>query len=74
MESPKEARPREFGRPEMSYPVAEEVLRLALVAAVEAAAAGEPRHGALDAPAMTPKPLRGPDSLASDAVPDTPLG
>ncbi len=40
----------------------------AFVASVEAAAAGEPGHGAFHGPAVAAQPLRGLDSLAGDAV------
>jgi hypothetical protein len=52
----------------------EEVLSLALVATMEATASSEPGHRALDGPAVPTEPLRGLDSLAGYAVPDTPLG
>lgn len=48
----------------------EEVVGLAFVASVEAAAAGEPGHGAFHGPAVAAQPLRGLDSLAGDAVGD----
>lgn len=46
----------------------EEVLSFALVAAVQAAAAGQPGHGALHHPAVAAQPLGGLDALAGDAV------
>ena len=51
----------------------EEVLGLALVAAVQASASSEPGHGALDDRAVAPEPLRGIDALAGDAVADAAL-
>ena len=50
----------------------EEVFGLALVAAVEPSAAGQPGHGSLDHPAMSAQPLRGLDALAGDARRDVP--
>lgn len=43
---------------------------LALVAAVEPTAVGEPGHSALDRPAMAAQPCRGFDALACNAVGD----
>lgn len=45
----------------------EEVLRLAFIAAVQAAARCQPGHRPLHDPAMPPQPLRGLDSFAVDA-------
>lgn len=51
----------------------EEVFGFAFVAAVEAAAAGEPGHGPFYGPAVAAQPLRGLDSSAGDAVLDAAL-
>lgn len=51
----------------------EEVFGLALVAAVETTAAGEPGHGSLDDPAVSAEPFCGLDALACDAVADAAL-
>lgn len=48
----------------------EEVLGLALVAAVQSAASGEPGHRAFYGPAVAAQTGRGLDALAGDAVPD----
>ncbi len=48
----------------------EEVFGLALVAAVEPTAAGEPGHGPFDDPPVAAQSLRGLDSFAGDAVAD----
>lgn len=46
----------------------EEVFRLAFVAAVQASAAGEPEHGALNHPAVAAQSLRRLDAFAGDAM------
>lgn len=51
----------------------EEVVGFAFVASVEAAAAGEPGHGAFYAPTVTAQSLRGLHCLAGDPVRDAPL-
>lgn len=48
----------------------EEMFCLALVAAVEPAAADEPGHGPFDNPPVASQPLRGLDAAAGGAVPD----
>jgi hypothetical protein len=50
----------------------EEVLGLALVAAMESAAAGEPRQGAFNHPVVPTRPVGGIDAAASDARHDLP--
>lgn len=51
----------------------EEVLGLAFVATVQAAAAGQPGNRPFDHPAVAAQPLGGLDSLACDAVTDASL-
>lgn len=48
----------------------QKVLGFALVAAVQAAASGEPGHRALYGPAVAAQPRGGLDALAGYAVPD----
>lgn len=48
----------------------EEVFRLALVAAVEASAAGQPGHGPFHNPSVPAPSLGRLDDLAGEAVPD----
>lgn len=51
----------------------EKVLGFAFIAAVEAAAAGEPGKGPLNDPAVPAQPVRGLDAPAGDAVTDASL-
>lgn len=46
------------------------MLGLAFIAAMKAAAAGEPGHRALNGPAVAAQSLRGLDAFAGDAVGD----
>jgi hypothetical protein len=52
---------------------AEEMLRLAFVAAMQSSAAGQPGHGSLDHPAVSAKSFGGLDTFAGDALADATL-